>query len=565
MPVDAPPRKRSSVTRFMMPFRSSKQNSPRTSIDSTRSSLDLDYTEDKPRRLSKPFVATRVQSVKTNDSTSSNGSNKLRKNSSASPTVSLSDVWERDRVTGEYKDHTNMLHSIAHEFDLQTPGSKLAIVETNTPAKPASELVSILPAHVWTHIVSNLSLPDLASLSLSCKTFRDLVPGNSIQSLNDPINFRARIDFLHRLNASLPNHLLCYVCGTHHARLNPGKETLRPSNIANPVFNCPYSSSSDPAKKFSRHRITFGRALPYPFLQLALRHHHHGSSHGIPAQDLGRRYKDRPEVGTWSHQTRWAVIDDHLYMRVVSSAFATPNLPPAGLRHLLYSREDFVPFFSVCAHWRDGNLMPTCKCALSHLPSPLTGSGVQRVAKELEHKWLKGPQSQIVTMCENCKPLRRCPECPTEYLVEIRLQEDRSEKDPTKLFKHAIIVTRWSDLGDGSAPWAPEWAAINGNTRRDRPFASTVKRKDSDPASPTAAAPLPPASETAPVTSPAPAVIEDYEAGKEPAYDSFAVLGRRAISGTFESFFNPEQIPPARLISLNPNNERLGEKGHNWY
>ena len=186
--------------------------------------------------------------------------------------------------------------------------------------------------------------------------------------------------------------------------------------------------------------------------QLAIRNNNHGPEFGPPYDDLSRRYKDKETIGTWNHQTRWAVIDDHLYMRVVSFAFCQPNLPPAGLRHLLYSREDFVPYFSVCAHWRDGNLMPSCKCGLSHVPAPLSGSGVYRIAKEIEQH-VKGNKNQIVTMCETCKPLRRCPECPTEYLIEVRVQEDRFEKDPTKMFKHAIMVTRWSDLGDGSAPW----------------------------------------------------------------------------------------------------------------
>ena len=299
----------------------------------------------------------------------------------------------------------------------------------------------------------------------------------------------------------------------------PGKETLRPTNIANPVFECPYATSSNPADRVSRIRITFGRHISKPFVQLAMRHHHYGPTHGIHHEELGRRYKDKPEIGTWSHQTRWAVIGEHLYMRVVSTAFVTPNLPPAGKRHLLYSREDFVPFFSVCAHWRDGELTPVCKCALDHVPAPLSGSGPDRLAKEAIQRF-KGRPSQLVSMCDFCKPMRRCPECPTEYLVEIRITEDRTEQDFTKLFKHAIVVTRWSDLGDGSSPWTPEWAAITGDS-------------DNAPA--------------------------------EERYNSLKLLGRRAISGTFESFFNPEQVPPARLISLNPKNQKLGEKGHGWY
>lgn len=95
------------------------------------------------------------------------------------------------------------------------------------------------------------------------------------------------------------------------------------------------------------------------------------------------------------------------------------------------------------------------------------------------------------------------------------MAEDKSDPDPTKLFKQALVVTRWSDLGDGTTPWNLEWAACNG------------------------------------------------EWGVE--YNSFEALGNRAISGTFEGMFNPDAIPGQRVVSMNPNGEKLGEKGHNWY
>lgn len=516
---DAPPRKGS--IRSLLAFRSN-QDSPRSSIDSTRSSLDIDYSEDaKPRRFSKPGYSSDISTIQTNSSMSSDGSNKLRKRSILTMENSRKpgDDWERDRVTGEKKDPTNMLHSLAHDFDAPG-GGKQPILETGEPRVPATVITSLLPAPLWHRIVSYLPLSDEASLALSAKPFQALCSPTIIRQLNDPADFRDRCTFLHYLDYALPNHLLCYICGTYHLRLTPGSESLRQTNIANPVYNCPYSNTTDPTLRVSKLRVTFGRHIPHPFLQLALRQARFGPQYGVPVDTLlGRRYKDRATIGPWSHQSRYAVIDDHLFMRVVSSAFALPSLPLAGKRHLLYSREDFIPFFSVCPHWRDGELTPILRCALDHIPAPLTGSGAQRLASEAALKF-KGPQSQIVSQCDFCKPLRRCPDCPTEYLVEIRLQEDRTETDLTKLFKHAICVTRWSDCGDGSAPWEANWHALTAE----------------------------------------PMYGDDAE-----RYDSFKVVGRRAISGTFESFFNPEQIPPARMISLNPSEERLGEKGHRWY
>ena len=86
-------------------------------------------------------------------------------------------------------------------------------------------------------------------------------------------------------------------------------------------------------------------------------------------------------------------------------------------------------------------------------------------------------------------------------------------------FKHAIVVTRWVDLGDGKNPYtSPEWLAINGLNKA---------------------------------------------AGGE-VFESFSRLGRRAVSGVFESRISGS-IPGQRMASLNPKNERLGEEGDGWY
>jgi hypothetical protein len=126
--------------------------------------------------------------------------------------------------------------------------------------------------------------------------------------------------------------------------------------------------------------------------------------------------------------------------------------------------------------------------------------------------------------------MRRCPRCPTEYLIEVKLSEDttpdtnppfgtaaNSSRGKGVKFRHAIVVTRWSDLGDGSTPSSSaEWAACNGQTDLEQ-------------------------------------------------YDSFERLGRRGISGIFESAFTHDTIPGRRIISMNPDNKTGGEKRDDWY
>jgi hypothetical protein len=245
-------------------------------------------------------------------------------------------------------------------------------------------------------------------------------------------------------------------------------------------------------------------------VQLAFRSTRYGPDFGIPLESLSRRYKD--PYSDWIHQTRYFFHKGHLLLRVTSKAFATAGLPISGLRHFLYSREDYTPYFSVCAHWRDGELMNLCKCAMSHIPLPRVPVGQQLK---------QGPSVQLsllsskafVTLCQDCRPMRRCPECPTEYLIELKLEEDRADPNPVQRFKQAIVVTRWSDLGDGASPLGGEWAAVNGTVG---------------------------------------------------GYESFNRMGRRAIAGIFESQ-SGVTIPGQRILSLNPHGEKLGEAGHNWY
>ncbi|KAK5054077.1 hypothetical protein LTR69_009039 [Exophiala sideris] len=422
------------------------------------------------------------------------------------PAISVADEWERDKQTGERKDHTEMLHSLAHRGSEESLVERTQLLFASIPAVSGSDFMSRFPRKIWQQTVQELPLADAASLAFSCKSFRDLIGTSVWRDLNDESNFASKTDLLRRLDEGLPGYLLCFACNIYHVRTQKGQETLRPTNVANPLFNCPHAFN--PEKKISRTRLTVGRTLPYSFVQLVLRARKFSPAHGIPIDSMSRRYKDRD--GEWSHQTRFAVVDGHLLVRIISSAFAAPALPPAGLRKLLYSHDDrFNPYFSVCSHWRDGELMPAVKCALSHIPHRREVGGVVGVAEKV--KYHLHPQNPLITLCSECRPMRRCPECPSEYLIEVRMQEDKS--DPNKLFKYAIVVTRWADLGDGSSPDSPEWAAINGQAE----------------------------------------------------FDSFTALGRRAISGVFESQFTVEQIPGQKIISMNPSKETRGEAGHNWY
>lgn len=418
-------------------------------------------------------------------------------------------------------DNTEMMHGLTHHdsFDsLVDQPSKLSKLrdpyfDSNKDSirEPRDEkreqMVANLPAEIWMRVTSFLNTADAAQLALSNKALHDKLSAVHLPALQRPENITDRIVVLQNMDARLKDYLLCFPCGTYHRRTRPGEEKLMKDYVLHPIFDCPNARNT----VLPRIRLTHGRELPYYFVQLAVRGSKYTPSHGITPKSLERSWKCKDS--TWTHRTRYMYHDGRLLMRVVSQTFAPPKLTVTGERHLLYDREEYTPFFSVCSHWRDGELMRICKCALAHIPEPPRSITSQlRQAPKISYS--AAHPNYIVSGCDLCAPMRRCPECPTEYLVEVRMVED--PRDAVQTFKHALVVTRWSDLGDGSSPYtSPEWAALKG--------------------------------------------LETAE-----HYESFSQVGRRAVNGIFESAISGS-IPPKRMISLNPKEEHQGEEGDKWY
>lgn len=430
-----------------------------------------------------------------------------------------------DKDTGERKDLTEMMHALTYSEDLD------AIDEADhhrdsleyDPSKPdGTAMLASLSPELWLHVAEYLSPLDVARLSSACRNTAARLGPLPYRLLRDPSNHSDRLDFLLAMDRKMPRHLFCFPCAQWHLRIQPGLESLKPQNVLNPLFECPNR------KNFKlpppRIRITEGRTLPFTFVQLAKRHWALGPDYGIPHQSLGRRWKESSSGSGWSHSTVYHITGQgHVLMRVTSQIFVEGGLPDAAKRNLLFSREDYTPYFSVCSHWKAGELTSVPKCALDHLPVEDTSA-----KRDLQNRlhghggWPPRPMKAagLIPTCGFCKPIRRCPRCPTEYLFELKTAEDRSvaaANGPGR-FKLALMVSRWSDLGPARSPDDKEWAAIAGNKNQDH----------------------------------------DHD------YDSFAEMGKRSINGTFESAFT-DTVPGRRIISTNPKNLKEDEQGANWW
>lgn len=312
-----------------------------------------------------------------------------------------------------------------------------------------------LSAEIWTLVVDLLDPVDAANLARSSKLFRYRLGAEPWSRLALSEFRQERISFLLPMDIDLPRHLFCFPCATYHYRTDPDQEQLYASYIEHPVFDC----SNALHRPLPRTRMAHGRDLPFYLVQLAMRASRFTPEYGMPLSKLARSWKCKDS--DWSHRSRFHTHKGHLLMRVTSTVFAAAAHTPSEQRLLLFSRSEYMPYFSVCSHWQDGSLMPATKCALTHIP----GMG-QSLAEQMRREPGKVPSWKLRTtnlmarQCEECAVLRRCPQCPSEYLVEVKLTED--PRDKINRFKHALCVTRWSDLGDGISPTSAEWKAVNG-------------------------------------------------------------------------------------------------------
>lgn len=417
-----------------------------------------------------------------------------------------------DKDTGERKDLTDMMHAFTFNEELDSIEEKTyeASLEYDPSKRDGTAMLSGVSPEVWLRVADFLTPLDVANLASTCRTMYTRLGKHPHNLLVDPANRPDRLNFLLAMDHKLPRHLFCFPCAQWHLRIQPGLETLKPHHILNPLFECPNKTNVHLPPP--RIRITDGRLLPFAFVQLARRSWAFGPEFGISHQTLARRWKD--PYSKWTHESLYHVSDKgHVMMRVQSQHYVEGGMTPAAKRMLLFSRGDFTPYFSVCSHWKNGLLTSIPKCALDHIPFDALTDPFHSV-NQLKDKYAGKKAMGMVNLCSRCRPMRRCPECPTEYLFELKMVEDKTvPRHSHERFKQALNVTRWSDLGPGRSPDDKEWAAT---------------------------------------------------AGLNDDFDSFIEIGRRAVSGVFESAFT-DTIPGQRILSMNPKKVKADEIGGDWY
>ncbi|KAI9653680.1 MAG: hypothetical protein M1831_005708 [Alyxoria varia] len=319
-----------------------------------------------------------------------------------------------------------------------------------------------VPTELWLLTVDSLDPCSAASLACVNRQISQLLGPEVWTTLNNPSNRPHKVRFLQFLEPFYPKHILCHACGIYHPRRNLGKEqrlfesTTVTNRAKKSVAHCTRS------QLIPSVRITFDLALPFTLAHLVTQRHRHGNSPewGMPFSALSKSWS--PTVSDWTTTAEWFhrarfVIDKrgHLLMKVSSTFWTAADLADCERRLALSCRKDYTANYSTCPHEALGSrLFRICECALGHIPSAkssLSGGKGNLFAPS---------QRMGGGGCATCLPLYRCLVCPTEYKIDVQLKECRIGRGDVA-FRHAIVVTRWSDLGDAWAPDSPEWRACS--------------------------------------------------------------------------------------------------------
>ena len=321
-----------------------------------------------------------------------------------------------------------------------------------------------VPTELWLLIVDSLDPCSAASLACVNRQTSRLLGAEVWKALNEPSNRSHKVRFLQFSEHAFPKHVLCHACGIYHPRRNFGKDhrLLQSTTITTSAKNS-VAQNCARSELIPSVRLTFDVALPFTLAHLVTQRQRHGNSSewGIPLSVLSKSWS--PAISDWTTTAEWFhrakfVIDKrgHLLMKVSSTFWTAADLTDCERRLALSCRKDYTANYSTCPHEALGSrLFRICECALGHIPSTKSSLSGSKGPKGTP---FTPPQRMGAGGCATCLPLFRCLVCPTEYKIGVQLKEFRIGRGALA-FRHAIVVTRWSDLGDAWAPYSPEWRA----------------------------------------------------------------------------------------------------------
>jgi len=315
------------------------------------------------------------------------------------------------------------------------------------------KIFQMMSVELLSMIASKLSPASVAAFAISCRFMMRVLGTTAWEQLQQsPVE---KLDFLTRLESSLPNHVLCYSCAVFHRRpKHPWMLQLKekvPSKLH--YRDCSGISGAHCTVNQAKGRLLRKDDLNWWSIHLAMRAHRLSSGYGTSLHSL---FKTR--VGRyWSSFTEALIVDNRLLIKVQSfmkiktltcqggaTALLRTKIP--ACRHL-YGSERFalVCFKSLRSHASD--MMST------------KSSSILSAVRLYSQRFVKCHYTEIYRSC-----LYRCPWCPSEYRIEMNpalTHPSRTAELAIKARDHEfgslLLISRWVDAGNGLSSFSPEW------------------------------------------------------------------------------------------------------------
>jgi hypothetical protein len=279
-----------------------------------------------------------------------------------------------------------------------------------------------LPPELWLDIIEFLSPASAASLTYTCRWMYNQYGERPCSILKLPGHEQDKLELLSYLDADLPKHRLCHPCAIFHRRKSLGAEQKEvKANYGGCWIGC--------ERRAGETKLGTGYSLTWPSIRSVMRACRFGPEYGMSLDVLARVWEN--DDG-WKHRAEPSIVNGRLLMKVQSA------LPVDWATESIFKNR----ISDIMRHSWLGCLQEIVKCALHHIRSD---------------------ESYTIGDCF-CKSLRRCPECPTEYMIETKrisnISGDMRKSMEARGVQHVLIVTKWMDYGEGKSPLSPEWQAL---------------------------------------------------------------------------------------------------------
>lgn len=291
-----------------------------------------------------------------------------------------------------------------------------------------------LAPELWSQIISLLSLEDVVSLALTCKSLLQTIGSGPFESLKKPEYTSRRVRFLVHMIGNHPRHILCSRCGIFHKRSvlvwYPARGIRRNREKHDHCYGLCNESERKSQQNLELLQFYAGIwNIEWDIVKHVVGAHRAGSGFAEMHLSLSR---DQIDIDGGHHSVRARVCESHLLMRFQTVLRVKENLSVRTLHN-----QEPSSIQSRCRHMAFA-LNSEYDCLVScgkYLGKPFWYWSHEAYTCSIDVR-------RRLSACT-----KTCMECPSEYQLQL------VGKD--------LVFTRWVDFGECLSEPTEEYKALS--------------------------------------------------------------------------------------------------------